>query len=147
MRAIVQRVSRAKVSIEGTVIDEIGNGSLVLIGIHSSDSDKVIKWMCNKITNLRIFPDDEGKMNRSVIDVGGGIMLISNFTLYGNAMKGFRPSFVEAAAPEIAEPIYNEMIEHLKKEYPVKIAAGVFGAMMDIELVNIGPVTISIEKS
>jgi D-aminoacyl-tRNA deacylase len=119
---------------------------LVFLAVIESDTDEIMEWFCNKIVNLRIFPDDKDKMNRSVLDINGGILLISNFTLYGDIKHGFRPSFTKAAPPEIAEPMYNKMLNHLQENYPLKVESGVFGAMMDIELVNAGPVTISIEK-
>lgn len=146
MRAIIQRVSRANVRIDGKIHGEIGDGLLVFLAVNDTDNDDIMKWFCNKIVNLRIFPDEKDKMNRSVLDIGGSILLISNFTLYGDIRHGFRPSFTRAAPPEIAEPMYNKILNHLRDNYPVKVEAGLFGAMMDIELVNAGPVTISIEK-
>lgn len=146
MRAVVQRVSRAKVTIEGKVEGEIQKGLLVLIAISNSDNTGTMKWMCSKLVNLRIFPDSEGKMNLSLSDTGGGLLLISNFTLYGNVQRGFRPSFTESAHPTISEPLYLEMVSYLKENYPLQIESGIFGAMMDIELVNDGPVTVIIDK-
>lgn len=146
MRAVVQRVSRAKVTINGDVHGEINSGLLALVAVRDSDTDEIMKWVAKKIANLRIFPDEDDKMNLSVIDTGGGILLISNFTLYGDPKKGFRPSYGHAAGPEKAEPMYDRMIEHMRKEYPVRIETGVFGAMMDLDFVNSGPVTIIIEK-
>ncbi|MFP4527889.1 MAG: D-aminoacyl-tRNA deacylase [Candidatus Kapaibacterium sp.] len=146
MKAVVQRVSRARVSIGGSVAGEIDDGLVVLLGIACNDTDKEIEWMCNKIANLRVFPDDEGKMNRSAMDIGGGIMLISNFTIYGDPKKGFRPNFMAAAPPEISEPLYDRMVDFLRTNYPLDIATGEFGAMMDIEMTNAGPVTIILEK-
>jgi D-aminoacyl-tRNA deacylase len=145
MKAVVQRVKDAKVEINGKIVGEIDHGLLVLLGIIEGD-DSHIDWMCNKLANLRIFPDDEGKMNRSVSDVGGGILIVSNFTLYGNVQKGFRPSFGKAAHPDISEPIYDKLVDHFKEKYDVRLATGKFGAMMDVSLVNDGPVTIIIEK-
>ncbi|MCX6156213.1 MAG: D-aminoacyl-tRNA deacylase [Candidatus Kapabacteria bacterium] len=144
MKAVVQRVKRAKVAVDGDIIGEIGFGLLVLIGIKEGDNNETIRWMSNKLVNLRIFPDDDDKMNLSVSDVGGGILVISNFTVYGDVNKGFRPNFMAAAAPEISEPIYNELLNYLRNNYNLKIEAGKFGAMMEIELVNDGPVTIVI---
>ncbi len=146
MRAIVQRVSRANCKVDGEICAEIDDGLLVLLAVTHNDGQKAMKWLCNKIVNLRVFPDDENKMNRSVLDINGGILLISNFTLYGDVKKGFRPNFMKAAKPETAEKLYNDMIQYMKESYSIKIASGVFGAMMDIELINAGPVTISIEK-
>ena len=146
MRAIVQRVSRANVKIDGKITGEIGTGIVVFVAISNTDDQGIMKWFCNKLVNLRIFPDDENKMNRSVLDVKGGILLISNFTLYGDALKGFRPSFIKSAPPDISKPLYETMVQYLKENYPLHIASGEFGAMMDIELINDGPVTIIIEK-
>ena len=146
MRAVIQRVSKACVKIDGKVSGEIDTGLVVLLAVNNTDTYDTVEWFSNKLANLRIFPDNAGKMNKSVLDCNGGILLVSNFTVYGDANKGFRPSFIEAAHPDIAEPLYNEMISYLKKFYPIKIETGVFGAMMDIELVNDGPVTIIIEK-
>ncbi|MBI5325343.1 MAG: D-tyrosyl-tRNA(Tyr) deacylase [Ignavibacteriae bacterium] len=146
MRVVVQRVSRASVAIGGKVTGEIGNGIAVFVAISHSDNSDIMKWMSNKLMNLRIFPDDEGKMNKSVLDTCGGILLVSNFTLYGDAHKGLRPSFIKSAPPEISKPLYESMVLHLKDKYTINIASGEFGAMMNIELVNDGPVTIIIEK-
>jgi D-tyrosyl-tRNA(Tyr) deacylase len=145
MRVIIQRVSRAKVIIENNIVGEIEKGLMILVGFKHDDSETQLDWMCNKIAGLRIFSDEDGKMNLSVKDVGGDILLVSNFTLYGDAQKGFRPSYSNAARPETAIPLYEKMIEKLK-EYELKVEKGIFGAMMDVELINDGPVTISIEK-
>ncbi len=146
MRIVVQRVKHATVIVDGSVTGEIKNGLLLLVGIHEDDTNREVDWCCRKIPKLRIFEDDEGKMNRSVKDVDGGILVVSQFTLYGNAKKGTRPSFIEAARPEKAEPLYNYMIEKLKKESGLKIESGEFGAMMDVDLINSGPVTLILEK-
>lgn len=146
MKVVVQRVSRANVKVDGKISGSIGRGLMLLIGIHENDDREVMKWISNKILKLRIFEDQDGKMNRSVSDIGGGILLVSQFTLYGNVKKGTRPSFIEAARPEIAEPLYNDMVNYFKKFSDLQIESGVFGAMMDVELVNDGPVTILIEK-
>ncbi|MEX1062296.1 MAG: D-aminoacyl-tRNA deacylase [Balneolaceae bacterium] len=146
MKVVVQKVSRAKVSAGGRVAGQIGEGLLLLVGIHGLDSFKTIKWVSDKIIKLRVFEDSEGKMNRSVKDVGGSILVVSQFTLYGNIKRGTRPGFTEAAKPEYAEPLYEDMIRYLKKQSDLHIEEGVFGAAMDIELVNNGPVTILIEK-
>jgi D-aminoacyl-tRNA deacylase len=145
MRAIVQRVSEAKVIVDEKMTGQIDNGLLVLIAVTEADTIKEIEWMANKLVNLRIFNDDQQKMNKSVIDVGGGILLVSNFTLYGNVQRGFRPSFIEAAPAAIAEKLYNQMVEFMKNKYPIKIETGIFGAMMAVELINDGPVTIIID--
>ncbi len=147
MRAIVQRVDYAKLFIDNTLHCQINQGILIFIGIRQSDDDKIIKWMINKLANLRLFNDNDEKMNLSVKEIGADIMLVSNFTLYGDARKGFRPSYTQAAQPEFAEPFYDKFVNEFVKEYPeLKIVSGVFGAMMNIELVNNGPVTILIEK-
>lgn len=146
MKIVVQRVKRASVSVENEISGEIEHGLLLLVGIHESDTRKEIDWCIKKLTRLRIFEDDEGKMNHSVTDVKGGILVVSQFTLYGNARKGTRPSFIEAAKPDVAEPLYDYMVEKLQKSYPHRVASGSFGAMMDVELINDGPVTIILDK-
>jgi D-aminoacyl-tRNA deacylase len=146
MKIVVQRVKRASVSVENEISGEIEHGLLLLVGIHESDTRKEIDWCIKKLTRLRIFEDDEGKMNHSVTDVKGGILVVSQFTLYGNARKGTRPSFIEAAKPDVAEPLYDYMVEKLQKSYPYRVASGSFGAMMDVELINDGPVTIILDK-
>jgi D-tyrosyl-tRNA(Tyr) deacylase len=146
MRAVVQRVSRAKVTIDGIINGEIGIGLMVLLAISEKDNQETIKWMCNKIANLRIFPDEEEKMNLSVQQINGSILLISNFTLYGDVQRGFRPGFTDSALPIIAEPLYNDFVKYWKENYSPKLETGVFGAMMDVEIVNSGPVTIIIDK-
>lgn len=146
MRIVIQRVNRASVTVNGVIFGKINKGLLLLTGIHQTDTKEQANWCCSKILKLRIFDDEEGKMNRSVKDIGGGILVVSQFTLYGNAKKGNRPSFVEAGGPEIAEPLYNYMIEKLKKESGLTVESGEFGAMMDVELVNSGPVTLILER-
>ena len=146
MRIVIQRVSRASVTIDREISGEIDRGLLLLVGIHETDTKAEADWCCSKIPRLRIFEDDEGKMNLSAQDINGGILVVSQFTLYGNTKKGTRPSFIEAARPEVAEPLYEHMIDKLKKESGLKIESGEFGAMMDVELINYGPVTIILEK-
>ena len=146
MKAVVQRVKKAKVAIDGVTSSEIGNGILVLVAIAQNDDISVIKWMSNKLVNLRIFPDNELKMNRSVLDIKGEILMISNFTVYGDVRKGFRPNFMKSAGADLSEPLYSQMISYMRKTYPLNVADGKFGAMMDIELINAGPVTVIIEK-
>lgn len=146
MKAVVQKVSKASVEVEGKITGKINNGLLVLLGIKDNDDEKVIEWMSNKLVNLRIFPDKEGKLNLSVKDIGGNILLISNFTLYGDLKKGYRPSYSKAAKPDISEPIYEKMIDAIKSKGLENIQTGVFGAMMDVQLNNDGPVTVIIEK-
>lgn len=145
MKAVIQRVSSAQVEIDNKINGKIDTGLMVLLGIKEDDDEKIIDWMINKILNLRIFGDDSGKMNLSVKDVSGGILIISNFTLYGNAKKGFRPSYTDAAKPEKAEELYNIFIEKISRE-EINIQTGIFGASMNVTLVNDGPVTIIVEK-
>ena len=133
-------------AVDGKVHGEIGQGLLVLLGIKEGDDAETMKWFSNKLVNLRVFADRDGKMNRSVLDIEGGILLISNFTIYGDTRKGYRPSFSKAAKPESAEPLYNKMLDFLRDNNPIKIESGIFGAMMDVSLVNDGPVTVIIEK-
>ena len=145
MRAVVQRVSRAGVTIGERVSGRIGRGVLVLVGFTQGDEDAAVDWVAEKIINLRIFPDTEGKMNRSVQDVGGGILVVSQFTLYGDVQRGRRPSFIEAAPPEIAIPLYERFISSLKGS-GCEVQTGEFGAMMSVDLINDGPVTLLIER-
>lgn len=146
MKIVIQRVKRASVTVNGSISGQIDHGLLLLVGIHETDTREQIDWCCRKISKLRIFEDEEGKMNLSVRDKKGGILVVSQFTLYGNAKKGTRPSFVEAAKPDVAEPLYDYMIEKLKKINDLPVESGEFGAMMDVELVNDGPVTLILEK-
>jgi D-aminoacyl-tRNA deacylase len=145
MKIVIQRVTSASVRVNNEVIGKIGKGLLLLAGFHKDDTDEDLKWVCNKITKLRIFEDNEGKMNKSVHDVDGSLLVISQFTLYGNVKKGTRPSFIDAAPPGIAEPMYKRMI-NIFKESGLKTESGKFAAMMDVQLVNSGPVTIILEK-
>lgn len=146
MRAVVQRVKEASVKVDGKITGQINKGLLVLAGIHTDDEWDQIQWVSDKIARLRIFEDDEGKMNKSVEDVGGDLLIVSQFTLYGSVKKGTRPSFIESARPEKAEPMYDKMVEYLRENYPMKVETGVFAAMMDVQLINDGPVTIIVEK-
>ena len=145
MRIVLQRVSRARVTVEGRVTGEIGRGLLLLAGFTDGDSEDALAWMADKVVGLRIFADDEGKMNRSVQEVGGGLLVVSQFTLYGDTRKGRRPSFIDAARPEIAIPLYERFVELLRATGR-PVATGEFGAMMDVELVNDGPVTLILER-
>ena len=145
MRVVLQRVSRAKVTVDGRVTGEIGRGLLLLAGFTDGDTDDALAWMADRITGLRIFPDDEGKMNRSVQDVDGGLLVVSQFTLYGDTRKGRRPSFIEAARPEVAIPLYERFLQMLR-DTGRPVQTGEFGAMMDVELVNDGPVTLILER-
>ncbi len=144
MRAVVQRVKRSSVTIDGRVAGEIGPGLLVLLGVHTSDTEAEVTWLVNKIIGLRIFGDDEGKMNRSLTDIDGGLLVVSQFTLYGDARKGRRPSFDQAAVPAVAIPLYESFCAQARTQ-GVTVATGKFGAMMDVELVNDGPVTLVID--
>lgn len=146
MKIVVQRVSSSSVEVDGTVTGSINRGLMLLVGIHESDTAETIEWCCNKVTGLRVFEDDDGKMNKSVTDIGGGILLIPNFTLYGDARKGTRPSFINAASPATAEPLFNKMVNYLKTTFDGPVESGVFGAMMNVSLVNDGPVTILLER-
>ena len=145
MRAVIQRVSRASVTIKDNRKSEIGPGLLVLIGIEESDSETDIEWLCNKIVQLRIFNDKNEVMNLSVKDVDGNILAVSQFTLHAKTRKGNRPSYIRAANPDIAIPLYNKFISRLSLLMGKEIGSGEFGAMMQIELVNDGPVTIIID--
>lgn len=144
MRAVIQRVRRASVTIDGTVVGRIEQGLLVLFGVHTSDSRSRISWMAEKLSGLRIFEDTDGKMNLSIQDVKGSMLVVSQFTLYGDCEKGRRPSFIEAARPEVAEPIYEEFVQALRA-LGVPVETGRFGADMQVELCNDGPVTLVID--
>lgn len=145
MRAILQRVVESSVRIDGNVISSIGHGLLVLLGIEECDEMADIEWLAAKITKMRIFSDDDGKMNLSVIDSGGDVLVVSQFTLHASTKKGNRPSFLRAAAPAISEPLYETFCTAIETELGKSIGRGVFGADMKIFLVNDGPVTISID--
>ncbi len=147
MRAVVQRVMRADVTIGGTLQSEIAHGLLIFLGIGKNDSSGDAERLAEKCATLRIFNDEKGKMNRSVQDVGGSVLVVSQFTLYADARKGHRPSFTDAASPEAAERLYNEFILILSGILgPQKVRSGLFGAMMNVGLVNDGPVTIVLES-
>lgn len=145
MRLILQRVSSARVRVDDRVTGEIGEGLLLLVGFTHSDTVEQITWMADKVVGLRIFRDDEGKMNRSLDEVGGSALVVSQFTLYGDAQKGRRPSFVDAARPEVATPLYDRFVLELRAR-GVPVQTGEFGAMMQVELVNDGPVTLFLER-
>lgn len=146
MRAVIQRVSEASVSVGGREISATGAGLLVLLGVEELDEMEDISWLCGKISRMRIFPDEEGKMNRSVVDVGGGIIVVSQFTLHASTKKGNRPSFLRAAAPAISEPLYEAFCATLEAELGKPVGRGIFGADMKVSLVNDGPVTIVIDS-
>jgi D-aminoacyl-tRNA deacylase len=145
VRALLQRVTRAEVRVDGTIVGTIGTGLLVLVGFTHGDSAAALEWMAEKIVGLRVFSDAEEKMNLSVSEVGGALLVVSQFTLYGNADKGRRPSFVDAARPEQAIPLYERFVG-LLREQGIPTETGRFGATMDVELVNDGPVTLWLER-
>ena len=145
MRVLLQRVSRAEVRVGGRVTGRIGTGYLLLVGLRETDDERTLSWMAEKVTGLRLFADDEGKMNRALADVGGALLVVSQFTLYGDARKGRRPSFVDAARPETAIPLYERFVALLRAG-GTPVETGEFGAMMDVELVNDGPVTLWLER-
>lgn len=146
MRVVIQRVSKASVTIEGKVTSEIKTGFLILLGIESEDSHEDSTWLCGKIARLRVFSDETGAMNRSILDIQGEILVVSQFTLHASTKKGNRPSFIKAARPETAIPLYQTFIQQLKESTGTPVQTGTFGAMMDIALVNDGPVTILIDS-
>jgi D-tyrosyl-tRNA(Tyr) deacylase len=145
MRVVAQRVSRAKVTVEGRVTGEIGPGLMILLGVGKEDNSQVAAAMAEKTANLRIFEDEQGKMNRSLLDVKGSALVVSQFTLYGDARGQRRPSYITAAPPELAKKLYDEFSEGLRK-LGIVVANGIFQAMMSVELVNEGPVTILIDS-
>ncbi|EOD00657.1 D-aminoacyl-tRNA deacylase [Caldisalinibacter kiritimatiensis] len=145
MRSVVQRVSKAKVTVNGEIVGEIKKGLLVLLGVGKDDNDKDIDYLVKKIINLRIFEDENDKLNLSVADIEGELLIVSQFTLYGDVRKGRRPNFMESAPPEIAEKLYLNFVDKCK-EYGLKVETGAFGEHMDVELVNDGPVTILLDS-
>lgn len=145
MKVVIQRVERAKVTVEGEVVGQIGRGLLLLVGIGKGDDEGVLRWAADKIINLRIFEDELGKMNRSLREVGGELLVVSQFTLYGDLRRGRRPSFDGAAPPEEAEPLFNRFVE-LLRESGLRVETGRFGAYMGVELINDGPVTLILER-
>lgn len=146
MRTVIQRVTQASVAIDGVTTGKIGTGLVVLLGIETEENHADIEWLCSKIVNLRIFNDEQGVMNRSLTDVKGDILLISQFTLHASTKKGNRPSYIRAARPEAAIPIYEQFIQQFEQLLEKKIQTGQFGAMMQIQLINDGPVTIVIDS-
>lgn len=145
MRAVIQRVTRASVTVDDQIVGEIGDGLVVLLGIARDDTEKDADYLVEKIAALRIFDDDDGKMNRSLRDVGGGLLVVSQFTLYGDVRRGLRPFWIEAAPPELAAPLYNYLVGQARKVVD-PVATGNFRAMMKVELVNDGPVTILLDS-
>lgn len=146
MRVVLQRVARARVTVDGDPVGEVGRGVVLLVGFREGDTEEHVSWMAEKILGLRIFPDDEGKMNLGLTDIGGDVLVVSQFTLYGDTRKGRRPSFVEAAHPDTAVPLYRRFVELLGARAPGKVATGEFGAHMNVELVNDGPVTLVLDR-
>ena len=145
MRVVVQRVTRASVRIDGTVVGEIEKGFLLLVGITHTDSRKEVEYAAKKVAQLRVFEDEAGKMNLALKDIGGAVLSVSQFTLYGDCAHGNRPSFIQAARPEQAEPLYDYFNQLLREQYDLHVETGRFGADMKVELLNDGPVTILIE--
>lgn len=146
MRVVVQRARQAKVTVDGKVTGAIQHGLMLLVGITHEDTVKDLEYCAKKVANLRIFEDEQGKMNLSIKEVGGSILSISQFTLYGETKKGNRPSFIEAARPEVAEPLYHQFNQILRETYEIQVETGIFGAMMDVSFTNNGPVTLIVES-
>jgi D-tyrosyl-tRNA(Tyr) deacylase len=146
MRVVLQRVSRASVSIDGRTAGAIGRGFCLLVGLTHGDTDSTVDWMAEKVAGLRLFPDAEGKMNLGLDEVSGGVLVISQFTLYGDAAKGRRPSFIDAARPETAVPLYQRFVAALRAR-GLEVATGEFGADMQVEIHNDGPVTLILERT
>ncbi len=146
MRVVLQRVSGAEVRIDGRVSGRVGRGYVVLVGMGRDDDEEAVAWMADKIVGLRLFADEDDRMNLDLDAVDGGLLVVSQFTLYGDARKGRRPSFIEAADPEVAVPLYERFLALLEERVPGRVQSGEFGAMMDVELVNDGPVTLILER-
>ncbi len=145
MRALLQRVTYGSVSIDGEVVGEIGPGVVILLGIRQGDTEEDVAYLAQKCVNLRMFADENGNLNRSLLETGGEALIISQFTLYGDTRKGRRPSFTEAARPEVSEPLYDQFVEAVRR-YGVRVATGRFGAMMLVKIHNDGPVTLLVES-
>lgn len=146
MKVVIQRVSRASVTIDSKIVADIQKGLLVLVGMEDADTHEDINWLCQKITNLRIFGDENDVMNLSVKDIDGEIIVVSQFTLHALTKKGNRPSYIKASKPEVAIPLYENFVKHLEKELGKKVQTGIFGADMKVSLINDGPVTIQIDS-
>ena len=146
MRAVVQRVASASVTVDGKLISEIGKGLLIFHGVAHGDNSADLDYLTNKVANLRVFEDDEGRMNRSLLEIGGEALVVSQFTLYGDCRKGRRPSFIDAAPPDKAKALYRQFIQALSNT-GISVKEGIFQAMMDVKLVNDGPVTILLDSS
>ena len=145
MRTVIQRVKRASVSVEGKTVSAIGQGLLLLLGIEATDNEEDVQWLCHKTLGLRIFDDEEGVMNRSIMDVDGDIIVVSQFTLFASYKKGNRPSWIRAAGHDHAVPMYERFVEVLSEGLGKPVGTGIFGAMMQVELINDGPVTICMD--
>ena len=145
MRTVIQRVSKASVTIKGKVASEISDGLLILLGIEEADGQEDIDWLCRKISQMRIFSDEEGKMNRSVVDIDGAMIVVSQFTLFASTKKGNRPGFTRSAKPDVAIPLYEAFVEKLREVSGLPVGTGEFGADMKVRLVNDGPVTILLD--
>lgn len=145
MKAVIQRVSEASVTIEGNTVASIGHGLLLLLGIMPEDTQKDLEWLVNKIANLRIFSDQNGVMNKSLLETEGQVIVVSQFTLYANTKKGNRPSYIKAAKPDVAIPLYEKFVQQMEKRIAKPVQTGVFGADMKVALLNDGPVTIIID--
>ena len=146
MRIVIQRVSESSVTIDGKIKSSIGSGLLILLGIEDSDMEEDIKWLCQKIVNLRIFPDENGVMNKSILENGGDILVVSQFTLHASTKKGNRPSYIKASKPDFAVPMYEKFVKQLENDLGKTVQSGEFGADMKVALVNDGPVTILIDS-
>ncbi|MAO11256.1 MAG: D-tyrosyl-tRNA(Tyr) deacylase [Flavobacteriaceae bacterium] len=145
MRIVLQRVKEASVKVEDEIVSKIGQGFLVLLGVEAEDTQEDIDWLCRKIARLRIFSDENEAMNYSIQDIDGEVIVVSQFTLHASTKKGNRPSFIKAAKPDVAIPLYENFLKTLEKELEKSVQSGVFGAMMDVSLINDGPVTITID--
>lgn len=146
MKVVLQRVSEASVSVQNERVGGIDHGLMLLVGVHEDDTNEQMQWLADKILKLRVFDDDDGKMNLSVQDVGGQILVVPQFTLYGDYEQGNRPSYFEAAGPDKAEKLYEDMIEYFKRNSDLRVETGRFGAYMDVQLHNDGPVTLVLER-
>ena len=146
MRIVLQRVARGTAKIDGRTVGTVGRGLVLLVGFAPTDGEEALAWMADKVVGLRVFPDEEGRMNHSLDEVAGGLLVVSQFTLYGDVRKGRRPSFMGAASPDVAVPLYERFLALLKERAPGRVQTGEFGAMMELELVNEGPVTMILER-
>ncbi len=146
MVALIQRVKNASVTVNDEIAGAIGKGLLILLGVHVADTEAEVKWLAKKCANLRMFQDEENRMNRSVLDIAGQVLVVSQFTLYGDANKGNRPSFINSAHPDVANTLYEKFVAELGTHLGTSIETGIFGAMMDVSLVNDGPVTLWVER-